>query len=78
MSEALTETVRQGWLQNAVKGTDELHILSLGVGHSFPGMSFKKAKGGGNVGDVAFYADPVDGGVGRVMSLQSRVDYQQK
>jgi hypothetical protein len=73
LGETLTEAVRQNWLQKAVKGTDEVHILSLGTGHSFQGMPFGKAKRGGNVGDGIFFLDPTDGGIGRAMSLTSRV-----
>lgn len=73
LGETVTETIRQGWLQKAVDKTNKVHILSLGAGHCFRGMSFKKAKKGGNASDLLFYADPIDGGLGRVMSLSSRV-----
>lgn len=73
LGETLIEVGRQGWFKKAVQGNEKVHILSLGTGHSFQGMTYKKAKRWGNAGDLLFYMDPIDGGIGRVMSLSSRV-----
>lgn len=58
--QAFIEVMRQGWLME-----EHVHILSLGCGQSKQGVPFDTAKCYKNIRQVAFFANPVEGGLSR-------------
>ena len=58
--QAFIEVMRQGWLME-----EHVHILSLGCGQSKQGVPFDTAKCYKNIRQMAFFANPVEGGLSR-------------
>jgi len=58
--QAFIEVMRQGWLMK-----EHVHILSLGCGQSKQGVPFDTAKNYKNIRQVAFFANPIEGGLSR-------------
>ena len=69
LGEAYIELVRQGWESESV------HILSIGSGYSSFSVPFNKAKNYNNLRQIAYYMNPDDGGLARLQSTNTQVEW---
>jgi hypothetical protein len=69
LGEAYIELVRQGWESTRV------HILSIGAGYSDFSVPFNKAKNYNNLRQIAYYMNPDDGGLARLQSTNTQVEW---
>jgi len=71
--ETYIETLRQQWVDNT-----EVHILSIGCGESSYSVPFNEAKKYKNIRQVSYFMDPVDGGLARLVSADTQVEWLKK
>jgi hypothetical protein len=69
LSEAIVEAVRWEWL-----GNEKVHILSLGTGFCPHKVSFREASRWRWLKQVAFFAQPKEGGLARAQMVRSQIE----